>query len=110
MAQFRRDVEVSKGESQDLASLGHAYGVTGKRVEALRIAKEIEEKYAKGEALGQYIAAVYVGLGDKDSAFAWLEKDFQQRSGSLTFITWFFAFESLWSDPRYTDLVRRMGL
>jgi eukaryotic-like serine/threonine-protein kinase len=110
MAQFRIDVELSKGASRDLASLGHAYAVAGKRSEALRIAKEIEKKYAKGEALGQYMAAVYVGLGDKDSAFAWLDKDFQQRSGSLTFITWFFAFESLWSDPRYNDLVRRMGL
>ena len=110
MVHFQRDVEVSKGESQDLASLGHAYAVIGNRAEALRIVKEMEEKYARGEALGQYVAAIYAGLGDKDKAFAWLEKDFEQRSGSLTFITWLFAFEPLWSDPRYTDLVRRMGL
>jgi len=110
MTQFQRDVEVFKGESQDLASLGYAYGVIGNRTEALRIVKEIEEKYARGKALGQHLAAVYAGLGDKDQAFAWLEKDFQQRSGILTFVTWFYPFEALRSDPRYTDLVRRMGL
>jgi eukaryotic-like serine/threonine-protein kinase len=110
IAQFQRDVDVFKGDSQDLASLGHAYAVFGKRSEALRIVQELEAKYAKGEALGQYVAAVYAGLGDKDKAFAWLEKDFEKRSGTLTFITWFFAFESLRSDSRFTELVRRMGL
>jgi hypothetical protein len=53
---------------------------------------------------------VYVGLGDKDQAFAWLEKDFEQHSDILSRITWWFSFEDLRSDPRYADLVRRMGL
>ena len=53
---------------------------------------------------------MYAGLGDKDKAFAWLEKDFQQRSGQLPFIRWWPNFESLRSDSRYDDLVRRMGL
>ena len=110
LAQFQRDVDLFNRESQDLASLGYAYAVMGERTESLRILKEIERKYARGEALGQYIAAVYAGLQDTDQAFAWLEKDFEQRSGTLTFITWFFAFEPLRSDPRYADLVRRMGL
>ena len=76
----------------------------------MAILKELEEKYARREAIGQYLAGVYAGLGDKDQAFAWLEKDFQQRSGPLPFITWWFNFEDLRSDPRYADLVRRMGL
>ncbi len=107
---FQKDVEVFHRDSQDLASLGHAYALIGKRDEALRIVKEIEGKYAKGEALGQYVAAVYAGLRDNDRAFAWLEKDFQRRSGTLTFITWLLEFEPLRPDPRYAELVRRMGL
>ena len=59
---------------------------------------------------GFFIGTVYAGLGDKDKAFAWLEKDFQQRSGQLPFIRWWPNFESLRSDSRYDDLVRRMGL
>jgi hypothetical protein len=54
--------------------------------------------------------AQYAGLGDKDQAFAWLERDFQQHSGGLPDMTWRFGFEGLRSDPRYADLVRRMGL
>jgi len=72
--------------------------------------KELEDKYARHEAIGQYLASVYAGLGNNDQAFAWLEKDFEQRSGQLPWITWLFSFEGLRSDPRYADLVRRMGL
>jgi hypothetical protein len=54
---------------------------------------------------------VYAGLGDRDQAFSWLEKDFQKRSGvRLPYITWWFTFDRLRGDPRYADLVRRMGL
>ena len=72
--------------------------------------KELEEKYARREAIGLNLAGVYAGLGEKDQAYAWLEKDYQQRSGLLPYITWYFSFEDLRSDPRYADLVRRMGL
>jgi serine/threonine-protein kinase len=92
------------------ASLGYAYGVTGRRAEALAILKELEAKYERHEVLGQDLAAVYAGLGDKDQAFAWLEKDFQARSGLLARTRWQLPFESLRSDPRFADLLRRMGL
>ena len=53
----------------------------------------------------------YAGLGDKDQAFAWLEKDFQDRSGLLAFqITGFPILGTLRSDARYADLLHRMGL
>jgi len=110
IAEFQRDMELFNRDSQDLSSLGYAYAVTGRRAEALRILKEIEEKYERGEALGMYLSAVYAGLGDKEQAFAWLEKDFQQHSGTLTFVTWSFPFDDLRADPRYADLVRRIGL
>ena len=84
--------------------------MTGRRAEALSILKELEEKYKKGESSGQFLAGVYAGLGDKDQAFAWLEKDFQQRSGQLPTIAWRLHFDGLRSDPRFVDLLRRMGL
>ncbi len=109
-AEFKRSVELSGRASLLLSGLGYSYAVSGKREEALQILKELEERYAKGESNGQYVARVYAGLGDKDQAFAWLEKDFRQRSGLLSVITWWFTFDDLRSDPRYVDLVRRMGL
>ncbi len=109
-AEFQKSVELSARASQWLAFLGHCYAVAGKRTEALQILKELEERYTRREAIGQFLARVYAGLGDKDQAFAWLEKDFQQRSGELPNITWRLGFEDLRSDPRYGDLVHRMGL
>jgi serine/threonine-protein kinase len=109
-AEFQKAVELSRRAGTYLGNLGYCYAVTGKRAEALAILKELEEKYTKGQSTGQFLAGVYTGLGDKDQAFAWLEKDFQQHSGQLPTITWRLHFEDLRADPRFADLVRRMGL
>ena len=93
-----------------LGNLGYAYAVTGKRTEALAIIKELEEKYTRKETNGLSIAAVYVGLGDKDKAFERLEKDFQNRDGYLPDITVSIPLESLRDDVRFKDLLKRMGL
>ena len=82
----------------------------GRRAEALAILKELEERYAKRKTDGLSLAGVYAGLGDRDQAFAWLERDFEQRKILLPEITWRFAFDGLRDDPRFADLVRRTGL
>ena len=111
IAEFQKTVELSGSASKNQGDLGYCYAVTGRRAEAQAILKELEEKYARREAIGQYLAEVYAGLGDKDQAFAWLEKDFERRSGiRLPFVKWWFTFDDLRGDPRYADLVRRMGL
>jgi serine/threonine protein kinase/Tfp pilus assembly protein PilF len=112
IAEFQRAVELSGRASGDLSFLGYCYAVTGRRTEALQILKEIEEENARREPVGNHLALarVYAGLGEKDQVFGWLEKDFEQRSGELQIITIDFSFEELRSDPRYADLVRRMGL
>ncbi len=84
--------------------------MTGKRAEALKILKQLEERYGQGKSSGQFIAAVYTGLGDKNEALEWLEKDFEQRSGQLPTIAWRLQFDSLRSESRYKDLLNRMGL
>jgi hypothetical protein len=55
------------------------------------------------------LANVYIGLGDKDQAFFWLEKAFQQRSYYLVYLKVFPGVDVLRSDPRLDDLLRRMG-
>jgi serine/threonine protein kinase/tetratricopeptide (TPR) repeat protein len=110
IAELLKAVELSKRERRPLSELGYVYAISGKRTEALAILKELGAKYERHEALGADFASVYAGLGDKDQAFAWLEKDFQARSGLLSRTRWWVSFESLRSDPRYADLLRRMGL
>ena len=109
-AEFHKAVELSNRAPTYLGNLGYCYALIGNRAEALGIAKELEEKFSHEESSGLFIAGVYAGLGDKDKAFYWLDQDFQQRSGQLPTVTWRFQFESLRSDPRYADLLRRMSL
>jgi serine/threonine-protein kinase len=107
---FQTAVELSKRASVHLSDLGCCYAVTGKRDQAVAILQELKDKYARGEAVGQYLAGVYAGLGDKKEAFVWLEKDYQQHSGYLPIITWWYCFDDVRDDPKYIDLVHRMGL
>jgi serine/threonine-protein kinase len=109
MVELQKGVEVTGRASQELGALGYGYGVMGKRAEAAAVLRELEEKYARRESPGLYLAEVYAGLGEKDQAFAWLEKDFQARSSLLIFIN-IFPLEPLRDDPRYTDLLQRVGL
>ena len=57
-----------------------------------------------------FIAYDYAALGDKDQTFAWLEKAYSEKAGSLGYIKVIKAMDSLRSDPRYIDLLKRMGL
>jgi serine/threonine-protein kinase len=93
-----------------LREVGYFYAAAGKRADAIAVLKELEEKYARKEAAGQDIAAVYTGLGDKDKAFEWLEKDFKSRTGRLMEIRWLIPFEPLRDDPRFKDMLKRMNL
>ncbi|MCC7306552.1 MAG: hypothetical protein IT173_03230 [Acidobacteria bacterium] len=110
IAHLERAVELSKRSAVRLRGLGYGYAVTGKRELAIAIAGELEEKFAKNESNGQYIASVYAGLGDRGKAFEWLEKDLENRHGSLPDIIWRIHFETLRDDPRYKSLLKRMNL
>jgi adenylate cyclase len=102
--------DLTKRAGVTLGSLGYVYAAAGKRAVAMATIKELEDKYARKEAIGQDIASVYAGLGEPDKAFEWLEKDFQSRNGKLASTRWYVTFASLWSDPRFKDLLKRMDL
>lgn len=57
-----------------------------------------------------YLAIVYAGLGDKDKAFDWLEKEIADRSLSISLLRVEQRFDSLRADPRFQDLLKRTGL
>ena len=56
------------------------------------------------------IMSIYAALGDKDQAFAWLEKAYQHHADDLTYIKCADSVGSLDSDPRFRALLERMGL
>jgi TolB-like protein/lipoprotein NlpI len=110
VAALEKAAELSNRAGNVLSNLGYAYAATGKRTEAITVIKEMEDKYARKEANAQFIAAVYAGLGEKDKAFEWLEKDFQTRNGKLAQIGWTFSLQPLGDDPRFKGLLKRMNL
>jgi eukaryotic-like serine/threonine-protein kinase len=92
------------------AGLGYVYASSGRKQEALQVIGELRAK-AKQRYVSSYaIATVYAGLGDRDKAFEWLEKAYEERSPGLTWLKVEPMLDSIRSDPRYRNLLRRTGL
>jgi eukaryotic-like serine/threonine-protein kinase len=90
--------------------LGYAYAKAGRVDEARRILDEMEE-HSKTEHLPpQERAIVYIGLGDNDAAFHWLEESYKERFGSIIGLTSDPFFDSIKSDPRFAVLARKINL
>jgi TolB-like protein/tetratricopeptide (TPR) repeat protein len=93
-----------------LGHMGNAYARMGREVEAREMISELQ-KHVQITGVGKYeIALVYAGLGEKDEAFAWLEKSFAARDKGLTYLKIDPCLDPLRSDSRFRDLVRRVGL
>jgi tetratricopeptide (TPR) repeat protein len=110
IGEFERAVGSSERQPICLAGLGHAYAVSGKPDEALETIQELNRLSTEHFVTPRGVAEIYVGLGDKEQAFAWLDRAFEQRSGWLLHVKENPRYDSLRTDPRYTDLVRRMNL
>jgi TolB-like protein/DNA-binding winged helix-turn-helix (wHTH) protein/tetratricopeptide (TPR) repeat protein len=97
-------------DARSQATLGHAYGTVGRAAEARAILDALGER-ARGQYLSPvYLAFVYAGSGDRDAAFAELEKAFEDRSPLLVSANSEPLFDPLRSDPRFADLLRRLQL
>lgn len=88
---------------------GYAYGLTGRRREALEVLARLEKLSHERYVNPQDFAVVYLGLGDKDQALAWLEKAYEDRSFEVLGFSGL-LFDGLADDPRFQDLLRRMRL
>jgi serine/threonine protein kinase/tetratricopeptide (TPR) repeat protein len=105
-----QDKSVS-AENQFVASvLGWTYAVAGRRCEALEIANQLKELSSHGFVDYYMTAGIYSGLNDKDEAFRLLEKAYEQRLPDMQYLGIDPLFYGLRSDPRYIELLHRMGL
>lgn len=91
-------------------ALGHAYGVSGDRASALKSLAELNAMGAKGYVPALFVSAIYTGLGDRDRAMQWLQKAYDERTEYLIFLNVEPMADPLRSDPRYKDLLRKVGL
>jgi adenylate cyclase len=92
-----------------LGFTGYVYAVTGRRADALKILQRLDELQKHRFISTISRVYVYAGLGDKNKAFEWLEKAYQERSDSLAWFRFDPESKSLQSDPRFAALMRKVG-
>jgi len=108
IAELRKALERSS-DAGALTWLGHAYAVSGQKDEALKIIAQLKGGRPK-IVYAYYLALIYAGLGEKDQAFAWLQKAFEIHDGAMAVIQAEPMLDDLRSDHRYMELLRRMKL
>lgn len=107
---FHEGMSQSERHPQLISSLGHTSALSGERDKANKALDELREMSKRHYVSPYLFAVVYVGLGDKDQAFAWLDKAYEDRSFFLIWLKVEPRFDSLRDDARYKDLLRRIGL
>jgi TolB-like protein/DNA-binding winged helix-turn-helix (wHTH) protein/Flp pilus assembly protein TadD len=106
--EFKRAIELSGGDDTFDANLAYAYATSGRKEEAIKIVKDLEDRQTQHSSTDASIALAYLGLGDKNQAMTWLNKAYQARFNPSILARP--AFDSLRSDTRFQDLLRRIGL
>jgi eukaryotic-like serine/threonine-protein kinase len=110
IAELERTVDLSRREGGPVAWLGYAYGVAGQKEKAEAVLRELQQRFREGYVSPPLVALVFLGLGDRDRAFEWLEKGYAQRDSLIVRLNALREFDVLRSDPRFVDLIRRVGL
>ncbi len=92
------------------AELAYAYAAEGKHAEAVKLLRELTERARKRYVSAYAFVLIYTGMGNKDQAFAWLDKAYEERASTLPFLKTNPTLASLRSDSRFQTLIRRMNL
>ncbi len=108
VVELQKAVQLSAGSPTCIANLARAYALSGRRSEAAKLLSELKTSSTPGFSHASEIAAIYVSLGDKDEAMNWLEKGYAERFNPGVLIRP--GFDPLRSDPRFRELVHRVGL
>jgi TolB-like protein/DNA-binding winged helix-turn-helix (wHTH) protein/Tfp pilus assembly protein PilF len=108
IAEFQRAIELSGHTGAFDSNLGYVYAVSGQKVKAENIIKDLEARPDKNPSIYANIALVYVGLGDDNQAMVWLNKAYEAQFNPSILLRP--GFDPLRSDARFVDLRRRLGL
>ena len=110
----RHDLAISKieeiQEDNSLASAGQVYSLSGRKDDAMRIIDKLERRGRQGYIGATAFAFIYAALGDNDKAIAYLEKGHEERAFQMQFLKVDPRWDKLRGDPRFADLMRRLGL
>jgi tetratricopeptide (TPR) repeat protein len=107
---LERAVSITHGSPGVIGVLARAYGHAGRRSEALRLIDQLNRRRENGYVSAAPFVQAYVGLEDYDEAFAWFERAYQEKSNILQWIKVEPFPDAMRSDPRFQDLLHRVGL
>jgi serine/threonine-protein kinase len=107
--EYERYIELS-GDKSMKAWVGRVYAEYGRKQQALKVLAEVLELSRREQPPLFAVATLYAALGDKDRAFEWLERVHAERNYYVVFLNSDPALDGLREDPRFSDLLRRIGL
>jgi TolB-like protein/DNA-binding winged helix-turn-helix (wHTH) protein/Flp pilus assembly protein TadD len=107
IAELQKAVELSAGSPTCIANLARAYAASGRTSEAVKLLSDLKQHSNGGYSDAAEVSMVYAALGDKDQAMRWLEIGYEQRFNPGVLLRP--GFDSLRADPRFKDLVHRIG-
>ena len=107
---YKKLEEHFPGNPFHLGHLGYGYAMAGQREEAYQIINKLIDRRQRSHFPAFFIADIYTGLGDKDQSFKWLEKAIEEKDTRLFLIKVIPEFEKIRSDPRFSDILTKMGL
>jgi hypothetical protein len=110
IAESQKAVGATRGRAFYVPALGHAYAMAGRRSDAEQVLQTLPERANESYVSAFDVAVIYTGLGEKDTAFVWLEKAAAERSTFLAYSKWEPRLDPLRSDPRFKQLLTRIGL
>jgi len=110
IAQLQQAVAEAKGGSFFLAALGHAYASAGRKSDAEQVLQTLSKRSKDSYVSAFDVGGIYAGLGEKDKAFLWLDKAAAERSSFLVYSKWEPRLDPLRADPRFPQLLKRIGL
>jgi len=111
IVEFQRAVELSGGDQDATAELAYAYAGIGRKAETRKMLHNFQRETKTPYVSPYLIATLYAGLGEKDKAFEMLEKAYREKCLDLSWsLKADLRMDSLRSDPRYKNLLHRVGL
>ena len=110
MPVLEKAISISHGSPAATGILIRAYAHAGRRSDAMRLLAELKRRREAGYIPAGAFVNAYLGLGDNEQAFYWLEQAYKEQSNILQFLKTHPYFDPIRGDPRFAELVRRVGL